>query len=369
MLPAIGLIPIWFAHGRFWLMGENDWVNTDDQLASRGMPGILVFHALLWWWESPRKDRPVPEVAMGLWGVYILHLLFQVFYVNPANSTEDDAAKEEAWSVATKYFPSTITTTISSRISLGMAVDVWLIMGATLFVSYWSPDEGHLLANTTLLIRQRMTQSIKPAMVGTPLWFILGHLTLGSGCQGWDSTITALFLQALVTVLPFHILLWQREKERTNQEQPFPGHMAVALLVYYALQIICQFFIHDKNIVEYYLHMPPKLVASAAWTIKTLILVNMAIILRMSYDRDQEEEDATAVGTNVLNGNNATGAAGTPDSNTPSQPVASAPTGNNDANSAVEPTTEEQLRQPLLEADRDAAETAAAEVPTATEEV
>ena len=380
MLPAVVLVPWWFHTGRYWLllwMGDLDDDLVDlltgdgdngfwhlSQVCRRALPGMMGFHLLLWWWERPRvaANHHVLEVALGLWAVYFLQLAYQVFYVTTISTCDDKNSGNDsttapsssddhcvAWSicVATKWwgFP----TKIADRISQGLAMDLWIIMGVTLFVSYWHHPAlvGRIRARTILsLIRYRMTHTLWPSVYLAPLWSVGGHLFLGSGGFGKTtatatSNIEVLLWQSLGIVLPFHALLWQKEKHKRYLSTP----MSFGLLAYYGVQGFCQLFvIPDNGFLQHALNVPAGFSVQVASACKITLVILMLFLLALSlYEEEEPVDDNDDNGESNNNNNNNSAEEG-------DGAAAAATTNTDDAVDSLPRSREDELRMPLLAA-------------------
>lgn len=329
LLPAVVLVPWWFHSGRYWLLllGQegDDWIVTDtaSQRATeqRVLPGIVLFHVILWWRERQRQrhnnnsdnnedDENINnnhqeflllEVALGVWGVYILQFMWQIFFVvtvcdaTPATTTTTTTCHhhdhDHDWSVATRILGDGMTTIISDRIALGLALDVWILMGATLLTSFWfSLDERYHGLSLRKLVRLHMTNSLPWAIGVMPVWYILGHMALGSGGFGKTSSNDIIWLvgQAVCFVLPCHYILWYRQKNHAAVvvvSEP----MAWILLLYYGLHFFHQLVVVPDGFLER--SLPLATAASAvksAKVAKGLLAINMLLLLAMSYYYEEE---------------------------------------------------------------------------------
>ena len=329
LLPAVVLVPWWFHSGRYWMlqMGQegDDWIVTDtaSQILTeqRALPGIVLFHVVLWWRERRRQRHNntnnnendennenhqeflLLEVALGLWGVYILQFMWQIFYVvtvcdaTPATTTTTTTTtnttchRDHDWSVATRILGDGMTTALSDRIALGLALDVWILMGATLITSFWfSLDERYHGLSIRKLIRLHMTNSLQWSIGVIPVWYVLGHMALGSGGFGNTSSKNILWLvgQALCLVLPCHYFLWHRHKNHAAVvvvSEP----MAWILLIYYGLQFFHQLVVLPDGFLERSLPLTTAATAvRSAKITKVLLAINMVLLVAISCYYEEE---------------------------------------------------------------------------------
>lgn len=228
MLPAIGLVALIFTRGRLRICGHYDL-----HCELLGSFGVVFFHVLLAGWElchRPAHQRS-SSIAKGLCSVYILHIFFQIFFV------DDESNHEGSWSVASKYWG--VPTKISMSLAWLSAIAICSFMMGILLTSFWTiyPDS---IATQPLpfdwhLVRQRMKDTLNPAILLVWLWFGLGHSVLGAGF-GWGGMI--LLMLGVFIFPPFHYILWYRARNHDTLNQD----MARALLIYYALHFGCQIF-------------------------------------------------------------------------------------------------------------------------------
>lgn len=210
-----------------------------------GMTGIVVFHILIWRWERRKRAESKklnPPMAWALLMCYLLHIAFQIFFV------DDDSNNENGWSVASKYLG--VEKELSRTIGGIIAVTIWVDMIIMVVMSYFTPTQPHLAPDGTPwtgmeFFRERMYNTLRPATLLGAIWYAAGHSVLGN-CFGWGGEL--LLMYAIPTFIPFHILLWRRERKGAApnyENQMVDPYMAIALASYYLVHFILQIFTVD----------------------------------------------------------------------------------------------------------------------------
>lgn len=276
LFPAVVAVPWWFLHGRVCMGGNSDFYGS-FMLGNLCIYGIIFFHILIAGWELSRpKHQRSTFIAVALLCVYGLHVCFQIFFF------DENSNHQDGWSVASKYWGISRETSMSTSWILGLLI--WTLMVVVLLKSFWTvyPNQDSVSPQPfdSDLIRQRMKDTLKPSTVLVWLWFGLGHSVLGAGV-GWG--VMNLLVLGAPILIPFHTIVWYRERlcETVSKE------MALALMVYYALQFGCQIFEWEgfrtgESAASMYFGIPSEASDYITWGFYAAILIMMIYIMVLS---------------------------------------------------------------------------------------
>ena len=293
MALAIFLIPLWFARGRLLIGGHYDF-KGEFLIDILGMTGVVVFQLLIWRWERRKRAETKqlnPPMAWCLLLCYLLHITFQVFFV------DDDSNNEGGWSVASKYLG--VEQELSRTLGGIIAVTIWVDMIFMVVMSYFTPAQPHQKPDGTTwtgmeFFRERMYNTLRPATLLGAIWYAAGHAVLGN-CFGWGGEL--LLMYAIPVFIPFHILLWRRERRGTApnyENQMVDPYMAIALASYYVIHFVLQIFTEDGyrsggSTATLYLLLDQSTSMKVGKLLLRALYMNMAVIGGLTFFRCQED--------------------------------------------------------------------------------